>query len=98
MYHFTKYFYNRETRCFQQVDFKIENLTNREVFEKYHKGVSEQLYLERMCFLFDKNIIAIPEKSTLDILVDEILNPFNLFQVPFPLNPPLTSHPRSSAS
>jgi hypothetical protein len=26
-------------------------------------------------------MIAIPEKSTFDILVDEILNPFNLFQV-----------------
>ena len=63
------------------MEFKIENMTNREVFEKYQQGISEQLYIDKMGFLFDKNIIAIPEKSTFDILVDEILNPFNLFQV-----------------
>jgi hypothetical protein len=68
-------------KFFQQVDYKIENMTNREVFERYQSGVSDHMYIEKMQFLFDKNMIAIPEKSTFDILVDEILNPFNLFQV-----------------
>jgi hypothetical protein len=68
-------------KFFKQVDYKIENLTNREVFERYQSGISDQMYIEKMQFLFDKNMIAIPEKSTIDILVDEILNPFNLFQV-----------------
>jgi len=56
-------------------------LTNREVIEKYSLGISDQIYIDKMEFLFDKNIIAIPEKSSIDILLDEILNPFNLFQV-----------------
>ena len=68
-------------KYFQQVEFKIENFSNREVIEKYQDGISDKTYVEKMEFLFDKNIIAIPEKSILDILIDEILNPFNLFQV-----------------
>lgn len=36
-----------------------------------------------MEFLYDKNVIAIPEKTYLEILINEILNPFNLFQVFF---------------
>ena len=68
-------------KCFQQVDFKIDHMTNREVIEKYHSGISNQIYIDKMVFLFEKNIIAIPEKSSMEILFDEILNPFNLFQV-----------------
>lgn len=80
-FHFTKYYYNPHTGYFQQVEFRIENLTNKEVIEQYMGGTIDILYQEKMRFLYDKNVIAIPERSTLDILINEILNPFNLFQV-----------------
>lgn len=81
VFHFTKYYYNPHTGYFQQVEFRIENLTNKEVIDQYMGGAIDVLYQEKMRFLYDKNVIAIPERSTLDILINEILNPFNLFQV-----------------
>lgn len=80
-FHFTKYYYNPHTGYFQQVEFRIENLTNKEVIDQYMGGTIDILHQEKMRFLYDKNVIAIPERSTLDILINEILNPFNLFQV-----------------
>lgn len=43
-------------------------------------GLTESQHLERQIF-FGKNLIDIPEKSTLGILGDEILNPFYIFQI-----------------
>lgn len=65
------------------MDFRIEDTTNRDLIEKYKYGINDLKYIEKMEFLYDKNVIAIPEKTYLDILINEILNPFNLFQVSF---------------
>ena len=80
-YHLTKYYFDNNDKIFKQVKFDLSNQKFHSVFSENQNGLSSTSEIEEKNFIFGNNILNIPEKSTWQILIDEILNPFNLFQV-----------------
>ncbi|KAK5622921.1 hypothetical protein CRENBAI_022259 [Crenichthys baileyi] len=67
----------REAFC--RISVLNEDLTCRDLFG-FQRGLSRQEQSSRRC-LFGDNIINVPVKSYLRLLLEEVLNPFYIFQV-----------------
>ena len=72
-YHYMTFVFNPFTGLF------VEN-TAWKPPANYRDGLSQSQYAERATF-FGPNSIEIPQKSTLRLMVDEILHPFFIFQI-----------------
>lgn len=81
MYHLTKYLLNEQENIFREVDFDLKGKRNLQILREYSTGLNSNEEIEEKRYLFGNNELNIKAKSTFDILIDEILNPFNLFQV-----------------
>jgi hypothetical protein len=83
MFHSTNYLLNEQENIFIQLEFDLAGKKNSFIKKHYSAGIDSLEEIEEKRFLFGYNELKINIKSTLDILLDEILNPFNLFQVLF---------------
>ncbi|KAL4505183.1 hypothetical protein ABPG72_016250 [Tetrahymena utriculariae] len=75
------YYYDDRIDCFMPVQFALSVLTNNQIHEKYGRGVESEEKLSQLFQMFGKNNTEIPDKSTMKILIDEVLSPFYIFQV-----------------
>lgn len=66
---------------FIPIRFSLTHLTNNQIHKDYGRGLLNETAYKETRALHGSNSTEIPEKSILSLLVDEILSPFNLFQV-----------------
>jgi len=75
-----KFYFDVKTGSFRPCQFKIDRLTYNEIHQKYGKGLNEKDANDHEMF-FGKNMTDIPKKSCLQLLFQEVLSPFYIFQV-----------------
>ena len=59
----------------------MQEIENAEIIEDFRNGLSSTNEIEGKQFIFGLNELKIQEKTIIEILIEEILNPFNIFQV-----------------
>ncbi|KAL4505178.1 hypothetical protein ABPG72_016245 [Tetrahymena utriculariae] len=80
-YRFYTYYYDSTKGYFLPIQFSLNLLTNKEIYQQHGFGIlSKQKYEERL-EIYGQNNTEIPYKSAINILIDEILSPFYIFQV-----------------
>ncbi|EAR98775.2 E1-E2 ATPase family protein (macronuclear) [Tetrahymena thermophila SB210] len=75
------YFYIQNSNCFYPIQFALSLLTNNQIYEKYGRGVPSEENLKQQVSIYGLNNTEIPDKSTVKILIDEVLSPFYIFQI-----------------
>lgn len=79
-FRFTKYYYEKSECCFLPVEFDYYK-----TFEEIHKnnshGISEGCEYNQTVEKYGKCNIQVPEKGVFQLLIEEILSPFYVFQV-----------------
>ena len=78
-YRLFKYYFDDILKRFMPIRFSLTNLTNFQIHEIY--GLKDQESYQEKKALYGLNSTEIPEKPIVQILVDEILSPFYLFQI-----------------
>ena len=76
-----KYYFDPTQKRFLPIKFTLQNLTNYQIHEIHGRGHKDQDKYEEKKALYGLNSTEVPEKPIAQILVDEILSPFYLFQI-----------------
>lgn len=79
-FRFTKYFFEVSENAFVPVQFDFYRPYS-EVHERYSNGVAEGAEYENLVNQYGKCSIVLPDKNIFRLLVEEILNPFFVFQL-----------------
>lgn len=81
LYRLYTFYFDESDAKYKAVQFKIKDKTYEQVHEQMSIGVqSQQLYDERI-LTYGRNSTNVPTKGNLQIIIDEILSPFYLFQI-----------------
>ncbi|KAJ5070977.1 cation-transporting atpase [Anaeramoeba ignava] len=79
-YRFINYLQDTTTQTFQRVEFEM-NKNFREILSTMSNGINDKNEIKNRKNLFGQNLINVPVKSYIGLLLDEILNPLFVFQV-----------------
>jgi len=79
-YRLFKYIYSPDTNNFIPAEFKTENSTFNEIHKKFGVGLTTAQYHDNFIYYGD-NSTTIPMKSMGQLLMDEVLSPFYVFQL-----------------
>mmetsp|Transcript_20060 Transcript_20060/g.33425 ORF Transcript_20060/g.33425 Transcript_20060/m.33425 type:complete len:1211 (-) Transcript_20060:355-3987(-) len=77
-YKHVKYFYDRTGNTFNRPQYELEH-SYQYIHDVLADGISEEVHGDRI-LLFGPNVIDIPVKSYFTLLLEEVLNPFYVFQ------------------
>lgn len=80
-YRLFKYYYDPTLKKFLPIRFTLQNLTNYQIHEVHGRGLKDENRYEEKKALYGLNSTEVPEKPIMQILIDEILSPFYLFQI-----------------
>eukprot|EP00002_Diphylleia_rotans_P033447 TRINITY_DN7112_c0_g1_i1.p1 TRINITY_DN7112_c0_g1~~TRINITY_DN7112_c0_g1_i1.p1 ORF type:complete len:1215 (-),score=179.41 TRINITY_DN7112_c0_g1_i1:162-3806(-) len=75
-----RYVFNPNELVFEKVTFTT-NLSYKEIYDSYSRGIKTQKEYDTARQLHGSNIIEIPLKSNIGLLLDEVLHPFFVFQL-----------------
>lgn len=78
-FRFTKYFFDADENCFLPIVFDVEKSYDQ-IHRLYANGISFPEEYDSYIKKFGKCDIELPKKGIIIILIQEILNPFYLFQ------------------
>lgn len=77
-YRLFNYIFSEEKNIFIPAEFSLENNTYTNVHERYGKGLTTVEFNDHKIY-YGNNSTAIPEKSIMQLLMDEVLSPFYIF-------------------
>ncbi|EGR27386.1 hypothetical protein IMG5_196560, partial [Ichthyophthirius multifiliis] len=80
-YRLYNYYFDINQNIFKPIQFDLTQYTNNEIHAKYGKGIQDQQQFSQLKALFGQNNTEIPTKSSIKILIDEVLSPFYMFQI-----------------
>lgn len=72
-------YYNAEARSFEQRVFNTQ-IPPAQLRQLYAQGNTRHEYEEKRLY-FDRNLLDVPDKDWLTLLLDEVLHPFYVWQV-----------------
>ncbi|KAL9652542.1 hypothetical protein ABK040_000112 [Willaertia magna] len=78
-YRHVKYIYDVELKIFRKLQFNT-SLPYDFIHKNFSNGLSENIHTVRRV-LFGKNLIDVPMKNVVSLLLDEVLHPFYIFQI-----------------
>lgn len=78
-YRYVKYIYDTNSDKFKRLQFNT-SVPYTTIHDEFSTGLTEQTRLLRN-ILFGKNLIEIPVKNIVSLLLDEVLHPFYIFQI-----------------
>ncbi|EAR98781.2 E1-E2 ATPase family protein (macronuclear) [Tetrahymena thermophila SB210] len=80
-YRLYTYYYDSIQNCFLPIQFAVNLLTNNEIYQQHGFGIQSQDKFKDLVSIYGQNNTEIPDKSTIKILIDEVLSPFYIFQI-----------------
>ena len=83
-YRLYRYYFDRQNVLFRPIKFSVSQKTSNEIHKQFGRGLSTEEEYRSLKDLYGDNSTTIPKKPLYDVLVDELMSPFFLFQVQDP--------------